>query len=131
MRKLHIPVLEPDGHGGARVRTGRKPRGPRVHTKGEDVVRLASEPWRAVGYGHVYRQARQLCMERANGQCERCGRIVAVKTPKGWRSTTGQTHHAVPLRDGGTCNPSGMVLLCPSCHRIVEDGERKRRNCER
>ena len=127
--RLRIPVLEPDGHGGARVRTERKPSGPRVHRRGEGAERLVSEPWRRTGYGAGYRDARQICIERAGGRCERCGLVVAVKRVGRWACTTGQTHHRVPLRGGGPSSAENLVLLCPSCHAKADARLRRSGNC--
>ena len=127
-KRLRIPVLEPDGHGGARIRTERRPTGPRVHRKGEDAVRAPAEPWRRSGYGKGYRSARQLACERAQGRCERCGRVVAAKRADGrWTMLGGQVHHVVPLRHGGTEDPANLRLLCPSCHAGADAQIRRRK----
>lgn len=31
-------------------------------------------------------------------------------------------HHITPQREGGTIDPSNLVVLCPSCHRYAERG---------
>lgn len=128
-KRLRIPVLEPDGHGGARIRTERRPSGPRrQRTRGEEEARGSGEPWRRTGYGQGYRSARQECIERAGGRCERCGRLVAIKRADGtWRMLGGQTHHRVPLRDGGGDGPGNLQLLCASCHAGVDAQIRRRK----
>ena len=116
-RRLRVPVLEPDGHGGARIRTERKPGGPRIHRPDEDAKRRPLEPWRRGGYGSEYRAERQECIDRAHGRCECCGRQVARRNRDGsWTVTGGQTHHERPLRDGGGEGRPRLRLLCTSCH---------------
>jgi len=127
-KRLRIPVLEPDGHGGARIRTERRPTGPRrPRTRAEELARGSDEPWRRDGYGKGYRDARQECMARARGRCERCGRQVAHRDCSGrWVSDGGQTHHVDPLRSGGGGDRPRLALLCPSCHALA-DAELRRR----
>lgn len=125
-RRLRIPVLEPDGHGGAKVRTEYAPSAPRrQRTRDEERARGRVEPWRRTGYSGPYRAERQECIARAGGRCEGCGRVVAKRNRDGsWSTTIGQTHHTVPLREGGMGGP--LQLLCPSCHAKADAVLRKK-----
>ncbi|WP_225749004.1 HNH endonuclease [Paraeggerthella sp. Marseille-Q4926] len=123
-RKLRIPRLVPDGtacrvetHSPARPRTGRRP----------DSERLASEPWRADGYGSAYRRSRQAVIERQRGRCAVTGEQVAVKVDGTWRiSQPGAgVHHRVALCDGGADDQANLVLLSASAHARI-DAERRR-----
>lgn len=102
-----------------RKRTGRRP----------DAERLRSEPWRAKGYGHAYRSARQAVIERQRGRCAVTGKVVAEKRGGAWRITEpgAGVHHVVALADGGGDDPSNLVLLSASAHAII-DAERRRRS---
>jgi len=56
-------------------------------------------------------------VRKANGfKCELC------KTEKK-RSNTIQTHHIIPLSEGGEDNSRNMIVLCESHHEIVHAGE--------
>jgi 5-methylcytosine-specific restriction endonuclease McrA len=33
---------------------------------------------------------------------------------------TGEIHHIVPVKSGGSGYPENLVHLCPNCHRLVE-----------
>lgn len=56
-------------------------------------------------------------VRKANGfKCELC------KTEKK-RSYTIQTHHIIPLSEGGEDHSSNMIVLCESHHEIVHAGE--------
>ena len=111
-------IVEP---GAKRKRENRKP----------DSERLAAEPWRADGYGHAYRRNRQAVIERQRGRCAVTGKVVAEKKGGTWRITEpgAGVHHKVPLSDGGTDDPSNLVLLSASAHAIV-DAERRRRRSD-
>lgn len=121
-KKLRIPRLEPYGtraavrtHARSRERAGRR----------SDQERLAGEPWRASAYGSRYRRNRQLVIERAQGRCEDCGRVCAVKERGTWKSKGGQVHHEKALCDGGGDDPANLAFLCPSCHGL-RDAKRRR-----
>lgn len=122
--KRRIPRLVPDGLGSrietdapARKRGARRP----------DAERLAAEPWRASGYGSAYRRARQAVMERQRGRCAVTGETVARKVGGTWRIVQpgAGVHHVVALEDGGTEDPSNLVLLSASAHAAA-DAERRR-----
>lgn len=65
--------------------------------------------------GEVRRQA----LKRANGGCEWCGR-------RGFRLDTGQlyleTHHVVPLSEGGADDVQNVAALCANHHREAHHG---------
>ena len=94
-----------------------------------DAERLAAEPWRKTGYGHAYRSARQLVIERQRGRCAVTGKAVAEKVGGTWRITEpgAGVHHKVALSEGGTDDPSNLVLLSASAHALVDSKRRKSR----
>ena len=119
-----IPRLDSDGV----ARRGARPRKRAPRTKEQEAARRKNEPWRKDGYGHEYRLRRQAVITKACGRCQRCGRTVAVPTPDGWRMKGGEVHHVRPLAEGG--RDGGLVLLCASCHRIVDAELRRIRRGE-
>lgn len=62
---------------------------------------------------------RAYVLARANGSCERCG--VA-----GFLMTNGaiylETHHVIPLAEGGLDHVSNVIALCPNDHRRAHHG---------
>lgn len=119
-----IPRLEPHGTKARVVKPGAKRK--RENRK-SDAERAKGEPWRDKGYGHAYRKARQQVIERQRGRCAVTGKVVAEKRGGTWRITEpgAGVHHKVALCDGGTEDPSNLVLLSASAHAIV-DAERRR-----
>lgn len=121
IRKLEMhgagAMIVPGGRG-KRKRENRKP----------DAQRVEAEPWRRDGYGHSYRRARQLVIERQKGRCAVTGKVVAEKAGGTWRIVEpgAGVHHRVALSEGGTDDPSNLVLLSASAHAAV-DAERRRR----
>ena len=71
---------------------------------------------------------RQAVIAGAGGRCQRCGRPVAIQTADGWRMRGGEVHHVRPLAQGGS--DGGLVLLCVSCHRIIDAEMRRIRRGE-
>lgn len=66
-------------------------------------------------------EVRGYVLQRARGHCELCGEA-------GFRLRTGsqylETHHVVPLSEGGADSVFNVVALCPSHHREAHYGER-------
>ena len=64
---------------------------------------------------------RDAALTRAGGVCELCGE-------KGFVSRSGkvylETHHVVPLSEGGSDNEQNVAALCPNDHREAHFGER-------
>ena len=122
---MGIPRLVPDGARARKV-AGPAPRAGAPRTYRSEAERSAREPWRARGYGRAYRAERQACIERARGRCERCGREVAFKDARTGRWTVrgGETHHTVPLAEGGR---GRLALLCVPCHRAADAAARDAR----
>lgn len=59
-------------------------------------------------------------LERLKGgdaRCQRCG--CPLEYAPGY-ATQGEIHHIVPLAQGGTGDPSNLMLLCVDCHHAVE-----------
>lgn len=121
---MAIRKLVPHGTGARIVEPGAKRK--RVDRK-KDSERIKDEPWRADGYGSAYRRARQVVIERQKGRCAVTGKVVAEKRGGTWRITEpgAGVHHKVPLSDGGTEDPSNLVLLSARAHALV-DAERRR-----
>ena len=60
--------------------------------------------------------------ERANGQCDLCGKPAPFFNAKGFPYL--EEHHLIRLADGGVDSLDNAVALCPNCHRkmhIVND----------
>lgn len=86
--------------------------------------RADENPWRS-GYSSAeYRRARQEVIERQQGRCAACGRVVAVRMGRQWHTRGGGVHHLVALSEGGTNSPENLVLLCTRCHNRI-DAERR------
>lgn len=68
------------------------------------------------------RAVRKAVLDRALGLCEYC------KTP-GFRTHSGQiyleTHHVIPLSEGGRDRASNVIALCPNDHRKAHHGAKK------
>lgn len=68
------------------------------------------------------RAVRHAVLNRALGLCEYC------KTP-GFRTTSGQiyleTHHVIPLSEGGPDRVNNVIALCPNDHRRSHHGVNK------
>lgn len=45
--------------------------------------------------------------------CEQCG----------WKEASRDKHRIVPGREGGTYRRDNVVILCPNCHRLAEEGK--------
>lgn len=73
--------------------------------------------------GFVYvREAkvRQQVLDRSEGQCEHCG-VVGFRCPDG--SLYLETHHIIPLHEGGPDKAENVIALCPGHHREAHYGE--------
>ncbi len=57
---------------------------------------------------------RAFVLNRAKGKCEKCG-AKGFKVPNG--SIYLETHHIVPLSEGGPDSVNNMVALCPNHHK--------------
>jgi predicted HNH restriction endonuclease len=64
---------------------------------------------------------RAQALERAKGVCEYCA-------APGFRMSDGrvflETHHIVPLREGGTDSEDNIAAICPNHHREAHHGTR-------
>jgi 5-methylcytosine-specific restriction endonuclease McrA len=58
-------------------------------------------------------------MQRSNGSCEHCGQ-------KGFTAISGdyylESHHVIPLSEGGPDLESNVMALCPAHHREAHFG---------
>lgn len=73
--------------------------------------------------GFVYvREAkvRQQVLDRSAGRCEHCG-LVGFRCPDG--SLYLETHHIIPLHEGGPDKAENVIALCPGHHREAHYGE--------
>lgn len=65
-------------------------------------------------------KVREAVLQRACGRCEHCGE-------PGFRRADGatylETHHIVPLHEGGADNIGNVIALCPNDHREAHYGE--------
>lgn len=65
-------------------------------------------------------EVRQFVLRRSNGKCEYCGEL-GFKLRDG--RTYVETHHIVPLSDGGPDTVANVVALCANHHREAHYGE--------
>jgi len=67
-------------------------------------------------------RVRQTVLERSNGKCEWCGQV-------GFQTASGlvyvETHHIVPLSEGGPDALQNMVAVCPTHHREAHYGAQR------
>lgn len=65
-------------------------------------------------------ELRQRALNRANGNCEHCG-------ARGFEMADGriflETHHVIPLSEGGPDAADNIVALCPNHHREAHHGQ--------
>ncbi|PWE16449.1 HNH endonuclease [Marinicauda salina] len=65
-------------------------------------------------------RVRDAALRRAAGKCEYCG-------APGFKTTSGalylETHHIIPLAEGGADNISNVIAICPNDHRRAHFGE--------
>lgn len=40
----------------------------------------------------------------------------------GWKESICDLHHIIPRKQGGTDSHDNLVLVCPNCHRMLENG---------
>lgn len=122
--KLRIPRLEPSG---TKCRVVAEVTTPKRVGRKSDTARIVDEPWRASGYGHDYRKARQSVLARQQGRCAITGQQVAERRGDTWTITQAGAgvHHRIALCDGGTDDPSNLILLSASAHARI-DAERRR-----
>lgn len=62
---------------------------------------------------------RQFVLNRANGRCEFCG-VEGFTTSSG--SIYLESHHIIPLSEGGLDNTKNVIALCPNHHRQAHYG---------
>lgn len=67
-------------------------------------------------------KVRELALARAQGRCEYCGQ-VGFMLPDGARFL--ETHHIIPLSEGGADTVANVAALCPNHHREAHHGERR------
>ena len=67
-------------------------------------------------------EVRRLVLKRAAGRCEYCG-IEGFRTAAG--HTYLETHHVLPLSEGGPDKVSNVVAICPNHHREAHYGQHR------
>jgi len=60
---------------------------------------------------------------RANGICELCAEPAPFSRPD--KTPYLETHHVVPLAEGGPDTPSNCAGVCPNCHRALHSAANK------
>jgi predicted restriction endonuclease len=95
-----------------------------VPVKVYDQFSLEPEPERRVGTTTSFvrdSEMRDKCLARANGLCEFCGE-------RGFATADGglylETHHIVPLSEGGRHTVGNMAALCANHHHEAHHGIR-------
>lgn len=81
----------------------------------------AAVPLKAVA-STVYERASRVCstvLGRAEGKCEHCGE-PGFSMPNG--AVYLETHHVVPLSEGGPDTVANVIALCPNHHRRAHHG---------
>lgn len=65
-------------------------------------------------------EVRRIVLQRANGKCEFCG-------TEGFKTSAGllflETHHIIPLSEGGADTIYNVVAICPNHHREAHYGQ--------
>jgi 5-methylcytosine-specific restriction protein A len=59
--------------------------------------------------------------KRANGKCDCCGRLAPFNRDDGTPFL--ETHHLIPLSEGGNDSIDNVCALCPNCHRMLHYGK--------
>jgi hypothetical protein len=85
----------------------------------------AEEPTlkRETGPGHVWVRSAEVrlnALRRAGGRCEWCG-LEGFRLPGG--AVYLESHHIIPLSEGGLDHPNNVVALCPNHHREAHHGK--------
>ncbi|OAK72675.1 HNH endonuclease [Lederbergia galactosidilytica] len=70
-----------------------------------------SDPWKAM---------RSVVYDRERGYCQRCNKFVFGRRA--------HVHHVIPISEDETLklDPNNLRLLCPQCHTIEENEDKKR-----
>lgn len=100
-------------------------------TKEQEAARKDENPWRGSYSSGKYRRARQLVIERQQGRCAVCGRVVATMAGGKWHVKGGGVHHIVPLSEGGANAPENLVLLCTKDHNRIDALRRRNERCDK
>jgi len=67
--------------------------------------------------------------KRAKGVCELCRAEAPFKRSDGTPYL--ETHHVIPLAEGGPDTPSNCVAICPNCHRAVHSASNRQKLTEK
>jgi predicted HNH restriction endonuclease len=66
-------------------------------------------------------RVRAWTLQRADGRCELCGLQAPFRMDAGLPYL--ESHHIVPLAEGGPDTPINSAAVCPNCHRELHHGE--------
>lgn len=84
---------------------------------------VSTNPGRTAGTStQFYRDpaVRAWTLQRSNFMCELCGNAAPFRTDRGLPFL--ESHHIVPLAEGGGDTPDNTAALCPNCHRKMHYG---------
>lgn len=62
-------------------------------------------------------QMRRVIFDKANGECEKCGKKLAFENHKEGEWGAWEAHHKTALSSNGSDNPSNGMALCLKCHK--------------
>jgi len=83
-----------------------------------DVVSYNGKRLSVIDY--FYDSIREWIWMRDNSTCQLCGKVLNYQgiDDNGLydENLSGEVHHIIPRRDGGTEHPHNLVLLCHKCH---------------
>lgn len=97
-------------------------------TPDQERERNEKNPSRSRYKSKAYKRACQLALSRTDGRCAVTGKRIADMRGGKWvMRPGGGVHHIVPIREGGTDDPSNLVPLCASVHNAIDAELRKSR----
>lgn len=86
-----------------------------------------SSPRREVATGTIFvRDPRVVAFtqKRANGTCELCSQAAPFLKPDGTPYL--ETHHILPLAEGGPDTVNNCAAVCPNCHRALHSADNRK-----
>ena len=97
------------------------PRCNQIHERGQRCPLRKGRPKHNKQYDDAeYRRNRRRALDRTQGRCARCGRLIADRDSRGeWRMREGGVHHIVNLKEGGGHATGNLAPLCDECHLFM------------